>query len=380
MRLVQLNLAADYNLAQPQRLLDRYHTLTGWSRALADAGAQVSVVQRFVVPGEIAHEGVPYTFVSDDEAASLDPWAVSAPALDAVVRVRPDVVHVNGLMFPAMTLALRQRLGSTSAIVLQDHSGVLPSRLATILERRKWSHAFAAVDACTFTARELAARWHSVGLPRELPVLEIPEASTTFRALDRESARARIALSGTPIVLWVGRLDANKDPMTVLSGVECAAASMPSMQVSWISPERTTVNAVTRRIQASPTLSTRVRMRQAVPHDEMPLFYSAADIFVSGSYHEGSGYALIEALACGVIPCVTDIPSFHALAGDLGVFWRPGDANGCAQALLRATERISPQRRHTIHAQFDSRLSWDAIGRRTLAAYTDIAHRRQART
>ena len=34
----------------------------------------------------------------------------------------------------------------------------------------------------------------------------------------------------------------------------------------------------------------------------------AADIFTLGSHREGSGYALTEALACGLPPVVTDIP------------------------------------------------------------------------
>ena len=48
----------------------------------------------------------------------------------------------------------------------------------------------------------------------------------------------------------------------------------------------------------------------------MPNYYGAADVFVSGSHSEGSGYALIEAMSAGVVPVVTDIPSFRAIAGD----------------------------------------------------------------
>ena len=45
---VQVNYAYDKGLADPDELLDRYFTLTGWSGALLRAGAgRVAAVQRF---------------------------------------------------------------------------------------------------------------------------------------------------------------------------------------------------------------------------------------------------------------------------------------------------------------------------------------------
>ena len=47
MRIVQANAVYDPAAKTPTALLDRYHTLTEWSAAVARAGAEVSVVQRF---------------------------------------------------------------------------------------------------------------------------------------------------------------------------------------------------------------------------------------------------------------------------------------------------------------------------------------------
>jgi glycosyltransferase involved in cell wall biosynthesis len=101
----------------------------------------------------------------------------------------------------------------------------------------------------------------------------------------------------------------------------------------------------------------------------MPAYYSSADVFVSGSRHEGSGYALIESMACGVLPCVTDIPAFRALTHGCGEVWRPGDADECASALLKAASRVSPSERNAVRAVFTRQLSWDVLGRQTIAAY-----------
>jgi glycosyltransferase involved in cell wall biosynthesis len=46
-----------------------------------------------------------------------------------------------------------------------------------------------------------------------------------------------------------------------------------------------------------------------MPHEEMPNLLSQADIYVSTSLHDGTSVSLLEAMASGAFPIVTDIPS-----------------------------------------------------------------------
>jgi glycosyltransferase involved in cell wall biosynthesis len=112
-----------------------------------------------------------------------------------------------------------------------------------------------------------------------------------------------------------------------------------------------------------------VTLLGTVPFERMHEYYSAADLFVSGSHHEGSGYALIEALACGVTPCVSDIAAFRALTHGSGERWPVGDAAAAAAAIVRVARGLNDGTRATVRAYFDTRISWDVIGARTLAAY-----------
>lgn len=56
-------------------------------------------------------------------------------------------------------------------------------------------------------------------------------------------------------------------------------------------------------------LSGSVKFLGRVPHQEMPDLLSQSDIYVSTSRYDGTSVSLLEALACGVFPVVTDIPS-----------------------------------------------------------------------
>jgi len=114
----------------------------------------------------------------------------------------------------------------------------------------------------------------------------------------------------------------------------------------------------------------------------MPAFYSAADLFVLGSHHEGSGYALLEAMACGCVPVVTDIPSFRVITdgGSLGASWTPGSVSRCAAALVQAAKGDLAQMREKVRAYFERELSWSAVGHRAKEAYEDVVARRRLRT
>jgi len=56
-------------------------------------------------------------------------------------------------------------------------------------------------------------------------------------------------------------------------------------------------------------VSNSVQFLGQVPHKDMPGLLAHSDIFVSTSPYDGTSVSLLEALACGTFPVVTDIPS-----------------------------------------------------------------------
>jgi glycosyltransferase involved in cell wall biosynthesis len=373
---VQVNYAFDKQLTDPDQLLDRYFTLTGWSDALVRAGAgPVAVVQRFHRDVEVVRNGVDYVFRRE-----------AIPA--AVAARRPDVAHVNGLIFPVRTWRLRRALGRAAAVVVQSHSdgGAIGREPALRLLGRA---ARGAVDAFLFAADQHAAAWRQAGLVgRDQPVYQVMPASSTLqpfdaalvRPIDRAAAREVSGVSGSPATLWVGRLNANKDPLTVLDAFERALPDLPDATLTMIFGTGELFEEVRARIARSPALSACVRLTGLVPRERMAAFYSAADLFVVGSHHEGSGYSLMEACACGALPVVTDIPTFRLMtgAGAVGALWTPGDAGGCARALTEVGRRDFDAERARLADHFTRELSWDAVGRRALAIYGEVVNSRRS--
>ena len=376
MRIVQANPVYDADAKTPNDLLDRYFTLTGWSTAVAGAGAAVSVVQRFHTAATVERDGIRYEFVADMQSPWLSTSAAPPPFIDAIVKEAADVVHVNGLIFPGLVAAIRGKAAPGTIIVAQHHGGEFPIRgsgLSGIWLRRRWHRGLAAADALSFTATEQAEPWRACGVLANQRVIEVIEASTTMRPVSRDRARTAIALDGSPMILWVGRLTTNKDPLTVLDGLEQALPRLPDARVLMVFGDDTLIESVEQRVRAAALLIERVTLVGRLDRAELPNYYAAADVFISGSHYEGSGYALIEALSAGVVPVVTNIPSFRAIAGDTGARWTPGDAADFARALVEVCTADLGVQKHAAKARFDQVLSWEAIGKRTVAEYSKLA-------
>jgi glycosyltransferase involved in cell wall biosynthesis len=119
-----------------------------------------------------------------------------------------------------------------------------------------------------------------------------------------------------------------------------------------------------------------------VPHEHIASFCSAADLFVVGSHHEGSGYALMEACACGLTPVVSDIPAFHAITGggSIGRLWRAGDSSSLADGILHVSGIDRQHARARVLAHFERTLSWPAVAQAAMRAYRDAVARYRAKT
>ena len=376
LRIVQANAVYDADAKSPNDLLDRYFTLTEWSSAVARAGAEVSVVQRFHTAATIERDGIRYEFVADKQTPWLSTSGAPPPFIAAIVKDAPAVVHVNGLIFPGLVAAIRNQAPPATVIVAQHHGGEFPLRgsgLSGIWLRRRWYRGLAAADALSFTAADQAAPWRAAGVIANQRVIEIIEASTTMRSVGRDRARTAIGADGSPLILWVGRLTTNKDPLTVLDGLERALPQLPGAKALMVFGDNTLIESVDQRVRASALLLDRVTLVGRLDRAELPNYYAAADVFISGSHYEGSGYALIEAMSAGVVPVVTDIPSFRAIAGETGARWTPGDADDFTRVLVDACGPDLNSRKDAAKARFDRVLSWEAIGRRTVAEYSAIA-------
>ena len=207
---------------------------------------------------------------------------------------------------------------------------------------------------------------------------EIRDAGRGLDYSDRNNAKKITGLIGNPVFLWVGRLDKNKDPLTVLDGFEILLKKYKEATLYMIFSEDDLINEVKRKIINSDILRSRVHLLGKIQHEEIENYYNSADYFVLGSHYEGSGYALSEALRCGSVPIVTNIPSFRMMTdeGKLGVLWEPDNKNSFVEAAITALNKPLEQEAKACIDFFKNNLSFDKIAETAIKHYQAIIERR----
>ncbi|RDS83914.1 glycosyltransferase [Dyella monticola] len=353
-------------------VLAHWPSLADIPEAVASAGVRVSVIQAAVTRERLMRNHVDYHFIDMAPANTVEECARRyAQVLEAI---HADVLHVHGLGF-ARHASFIAHLLPQLPILLQDHA----DRAPRWWRRPQWRRWYACAQGVAFTTTELARPFVGAGMfAPHTTLFSIPESSCRFTCGDQARAQAETGLYGDPCVLWVGHLSDGKDPLTVLDGIAQAVARLPGIQLWCAFGSAPLLQDVHARLAQDPSLAARVHLLGKLPHAHVERLMQSADLFVSGSHAESCGYALLEAMACGVVPVVTDIPSFRALTDDgrVGRLWPCGDATRLADALV-SLARARPTRAH-VRAHFDASLSFAAVGRKWAQAYGHVFddHRR----
>ena len=123
--------------------------------------------------------------------------------------------------------------------------------------------------------------------------------------------------------------------------------------------------------------------RRALPGDEgvvavgsladkdLAALYRGALAVVQPSDYEGFGLPVAEAMASGTPVLCSDIPPLREVGGGAARFFRPGDAESLASAML-ALRRDDPTRMIEAGLRRAAQLTWTAAAERILATYRRV--------
>ena len=387
MKIVHVSFFYDKSLTSAEEFLKQQYTITGWAEALQRKGIEATVISRFNREISFEKNKVNYHFINDRIESTFRWWCLPLKFLKKIREIDADLVHLHNFTLSLQTLVLRWMLPSKTAIVIQHHGGRSPGKK----KRRIHNFINSVADGFFFTTADQGREWFLRKKPfrKIFPVMEgatffnyeLRDAAVEYHYIDRGETRRITGINGDPVFLWVGRLDHNKDPLTILDGFEILMEKDSHASLYMIYSDDKLSGDVMKKIQTSSILKSRVRLFGKIEHGQIRDYYNSADYFVLGSHYEGSGYALSEALLCGCIPVVTAIPSFRMMTNDgkLGALWEPGNVTSFIKAVNAAMNKPVRKEAEACIEFYKAKLCFDAIAGDARDHYREIIQLRRQR-
>jgi glycosyltransferase involved in cell wall biosynthesis len=352
MRVVFLSYHYSPDIHSQQEWLERISFYIGWSECLAKEH-HVYRIDQINFQGNFTHNGIQYYCLDDGKKSNYFPRKINR----FVKNLNPDVVLVSSFLYPLQVIQLRACLGKKVKIIVQHHAEKPYNGIKKYIQR----FASRKTDAFIFTSRETGIAWvKSKNLDTETKIHELVEVSSGFYPLNKETARQRTKITGSPVFLWVGRLNQNKDPLTAVKAFLAFAANRRGAKLFMVYQTEELISEI-RKMLLPVSGSSPVVLVGKVEHSELLYWFNSADFYLSASHYEGSGTALCEAMSCGCIPVVTDIPSFRMMSGKSGLLYEPGNESALVSVLLQTESMDREEKINLALHRFKTELSAEAI-------------------
>ncbi|CAN5517993.1 hypothetical protein BH09BAC6_BH09BAC6_11750 [soil metagenome] len=354
MKFVFVSYVYSKDFDEPKAWLHRIRAYGGILESLAINHTVISIEQ-INYEGELDHAGVKYYFKRLSKASKWLPFKLHR----FISALRPDVVIVQGLIFPLQVIQLRLALRKNVKIIVQNHA----EQPFKGFKKRLMRVADAGINAYLFASQAMGMEWIDTrNLADPAKIHQVMEVSSVFYPVKRSVAVAKTGAAGKPVFLWVGRLNNNKDPLNVIKAFLKFANSEQEGHLYMIYHTDELLIAVTALLNESANKNS-VTLVGRMPHQDLLYWFNSADFVISGSHYEGSGTAVCEAMSCGCIPIVTDILSFRMITdnGNCGILYEPGSEAALLSALKQTPAMNLAEKQARCLEYFNTQLSFQAI-------------------
>ena len=294
-----------------------------------------------------------------------------------------DIIHSHSLFVTGWMAQYYARYRFRMPLVFTYHTMLeryahyspLGQRITNQLTRELTKGYANAADAVIAPTQAVATALRDAGVIAPLCVvptgIDLQPFRTVRQSVGRET-RARFGIpADAPLLLLVSRLAHEKSVPLALEALQIVHRDLPATRLLLIGKGPT--EAALRATAQDLGLGEAVIFAGAVPHDELPGIYEAADVFVFPSTSETQGLVLAEAFAAGVPVVAARSPQTRDVFGPNKAGELVDGADGMAAAirgLLEDRERYTAAAAHARAAAtaFDIK----ATAGRTLAVYEAV--------
>ncbi|MBE9479459.1 MAG: glycosyltransferase [Chloroflexi bacterium] len=225
----------------------------------------------------------------------------------AVVGVKPALIHSqHPIWMGDLAVAFARTLNIPLVFTFhtqyekyaQHYAPIAPKLAGLITEEvvKRYLRHCQHVVVPTESIREMLAK--DYGIERGVSVVPTPVDLAKFQDIQPEKVRASFGLEGKEVLLFVGRLAREKGLDMLLQAFTLIHEQRPGVRLLLLG--RGPYEDALKTKLAKLGFNDLVILAGAVPHEVVPGYYSAADLFVFPSTTETQGLVIIEAMATGL--------------------------------------------------------------------------------
>lgn len=262
-------------------------------------------------------------------------------------RIRPDIVHIQWSRLPFFDLQLMRRLHGLHIPIVHTVHDVVPL-FADDEKSDALGQIYTTADRLIVHSqanREDLLAQHPPIAPERVKIMSMVEFDQreTPPDADKASARTQLGLpADKPIVLFFGSIRHYKGVDILLEAFKIAQAKQPDLHLviaGRADPlERAKLPAL-ETLDQHPNIHLHERF---IPHEDLWLYFTAADVIVHPYRHIYQSAALITAMSFGRAVIVTDVGGMPEVIDGNGWIVPREDINALAETLNQAAR--DPQR------------------------------------
>jgi teichuronic acid biosynthesis glycosyltransferase TuaC len=354
-----------------------------WLRFLPSVGKYSVVPRRSVVDGfVIQHPRVPTLPNRLGFSWSGLLFYLSCRRLVAklIRQTNIDVIHAHTVLPDGAAAVLLGREFGLPVICTAHGSdvNVYPFQNRFVRWASQW--ALRHVDCMVAVSENLKKAAIALAGPREIAAVHNGADSGSFRTMVRRDARSRLKLDSTgKLVCFVGYLRPEKGLEYLLEAF--ASLGQPDTRLCLVGdgPLKQSLTTLAQRLG----IIDHCRFLGQRPHDEIPLWISAADCIVLPSLSEGFPTILAETMLCGVPIIATPVGGIPEVVRDgetgLLVPCRTPAALSQALRMLLSNPQLASDMAARAQELAKNSLTWAGNARRMLSLYQEAIYELELR-
>ncbi|MDO8750425.1 MAG: glycosyltransferase family 4 protein [Dehalococcoidia bacterium] len=266
-------------------------------------------------------------------------------------RIKPDVLHIHTLFAGRhwRELPWLWPLYSYHPLVLTAWGGDLMVTPGTSRSaRRLIQFALRSADMVLGNSEALLDVAHSLGVARQrLHEMQFGIDTELFSpAQDTTQVREALALGPGPVVYSPRAFTPTYNQLAIAEAIPKVLQVIPECRFLFqrrAEFHRPEYEAEVQERLDQQGVNRAVRILPPSQYEDMPSYYALADVLVSVPSHEGMPRSVLEAVACGAFPVVSDLPALREWItdGENGLILSSVEPKQIAEAILYALSHKS---------------------------------------